>query len=230
MPRVLHNNEKKQFLKLFQRDKVERFEDRLIVLEAFLQTECHVTPSQLQELIANKNIKFDYKFVSDTLKLMCKYGFARKHQFRNGDIRYEHMHLGQHHDHMICVKCRSIFEFEDDKLEQLQIQIASNHRFHVLQHRMELYGICLKCLTKRPKLLYLSDVPKGERLIIADFAGGKGHISRLLSIGLRIGDEVDVIVNSGRGQLVLALEHKRLILCRKFAQKIIVKPRIEPAS
>jgi Fur family ferric uptake transcriptional regulator len=199
-------------------------------LETFLQTERHITLSELQKLISDKNIKFDYEFISDTLKLMCRYGFARKHRFRNGDVRYEHMHLGQHHDHMVCVKCKNILEFEDEKLEQLQMQIASDHGFHVLQHRMELYGICPECLTNRPEFLHLSEAPKGERLIIVNFTGVEKYISRLLSVGLRIGDEVDVIVNSGRGQLVVALGHRRLILCRKFAQKIIVKSGMKSDS
>lgn len=34
---------------------------------------------------------------------------------------------------MICTKCRKILEFEEEPIEQLQIKIAANHGFHMLQ-------------------------------------------------------------------------------------------------
>jgi Fur family transcriptional regulator, ferric uptake regulator len=92
----------------------------LLVLEIFLQTESHVSLDMLQELLRQKGYDFSSGFVRDTLKLLCRYGFAQKNKFDNGVPRYEHRHLGQHHDHMICTKCRKIYEFQNDDLERLQ--------------------------------------------------------------------------------------------------------------
>ncbi len=47
----LHERGKKQFKKLFSKEGVENFEDMLIVLEVFLQTEQHITTSRLVELL-----------------------------------------------------------------------------------------------------------------------------------------------------------------------------------
>jgi Fe2+ transport system protein FeoA len=46
---------------------------------------------------------------------------------------------------------------------------------------------------------------------------------RLLSMGLRIGDEIDVITNSGHGQMVIALDCNRYAIGHGLAQKIIVQ-------
>ena len=112
-----HNNnhikEKEQFKKLFKQEHIDNFEERFKVFEVFLQTERHVTVSELLELLNENGYQLESSFVRDTLKLMCSFGFAKKIQFENGPVRYEHKHLGKHHDHIICTKCRKIVEFEE---------------------------------------------------------------------------------------------------------------------
>jgi len=50
---------------------------------------------------------------------------------------------------------------------------------------------------------------------------------RLISMGLRPGDILDVITNLNDGQVVVALEGKRYALGRGLAQKVLVKPYAE---
>ena len=223
MALTLHKQEKEQFCKLFSQDQIGDFEDRFAVMEAFMQTDGHVTSAQMIERLNNLGHRLAPEFIRDTMKLMCQYGFANKHQFDNGDVLYEHLHLGQHHDHMVCTKCRKIVEFEDPQLEALQIKAAERHGFHLLQHKMEMYGICAQCMSHRRKLLLLSEAPKGERLVIARLDGGPMARARLMAMGLRIGDTVDVITNSGHGQLVVGVDNKRIVLGRGLAQKLLVQ-------
>ncbi len=223
MQHTLHKQEKEQFCKLFKQDQLTDFEDRFAVMEAFMQTDGHVSSAQIIEELKDMGQQLDPEFVRDTLKLMCQYGFASKQQFDTGETLYEHLHLGQHHDHMVCTKCRKIVEFEDSQLEALQVQAAERHGFHLLQHKMEMYGICAQCMSQRRELLPLSEVNRGERLVIARLDGGPMARARLMAMGLRMGDEVDVITNSGQGQLVIAVEYKRIVLGRGMAQKLLVQ-------
>jgi Fur family ferric uptake transcriptional regulator len=164
-------------------------------------------------------------FVRDTLKLMCRFGFAKKNRFDNGQVRYEHRHLGQHHDHMICTKCRKIIEFREETLEALQARVAAAYGFHMLQHKMEIYGICSECLKERIQLMPLVMAKQGERLIIKEFTGGSSARMRLLTMGLRPGDEIEIVTNHNRGQMVIALDNKRYIIGQGLAQKILVQPK-----
>ncbi len=223
MKRV-HTQEKEQFKKLFRQEHIDNFEDRFKVLDAFLQTERHVTDEELLELLDERGYKLDPNFVRDTLKLMCRFGFAQANRFDNGQVRYEHRHLGQHHDHIICTKCRKITEFKDDQLENLQIQIAAAYGFCMLQHKMEIYGICSECLRERAQLMPLTMAKQGERLVIREFAGGSTSHIRLISMGLRIGDEIEVVTSVSRGQVVISLDYNRYALGRGLAQKILVEP------
>lgn len=220
----VHHQEKEQFKKLFNQENIDRFEDRYKVLEAFLQSEHHFTDAEIVERLRNDGHSLDLEFVRNTLDMMCHYGFAQANRFDNGQVRYEHRHLGQHHDHMICTKCRKIVEFENDQMEALQRQIANSHGFHMLQHRMEIYGICSDCLEEQVHRMPLVAAPQGERLIIRDFIGGSTARMRLLTMGLRIGDEIEVLTNIHQGQVVISVDYHRYALGRGLAQKILVEP------
>ena len=115
-------------------------------------------------------------------------------------------------------------EFKEDRLEKLQIEIAASRGFHLLQHKMEIYGICSECLKTRFQLMPLTMAKPGERLILKDLNGGSGVRLRLLTMGLRPGDEIEVISNSNQGQIAIAVDFKRFALGRGLAQKILVEP------
>jgi len=222
--RRVHSREKEQFKQLFKQENIDEFEDRFKILEVFLQTERHLTVSELIQLLDESGYTFAPDFVRDTLKLMCRFGFASKNRFYNGEVRYEHRHLGQHHDHMICTKCKQIYEFEDEQIENMQVQIAAAYNFHMLQHKMEIYGICSKCLKDHIQPMPLIHAKQGERLEIKEFTGGASARMRLLSMGLRVGDKIDIITNLNKGQMVVSVDYNRYVLGRGLAQKILVEP------
>jgi Fur family transcriptional regulator, ferric uptake regulator len=220
----IHKQEKEQFKKLFKQERIDRFEDRFKVLDTFLKTEQHVTEVEMTRLLKENGNELSGDFVKDTLNLMCRFGFARENRFDNGTVRYEHLHLGDHHDHMICTKCKKIFEFRNDQMEALQVNIAAAIGFHMLQHKMEIYGICAECLKDRALIMPLELARPGERLVIKQISGGAGARMRLLTMGLRIGDSVEVITNQKKGQVVIAADFKRYALGRGLAEKIMVEP------
>jgi len=94
----------------------------------------------------------------------------------------------------------------------------------MLQHKMEIYGICFDCLNNRIELMPLVAAKQGERLVIYDFTGGTTSRVRLMTMALRIGDEIEVVTNLGQGQLVIAVAGNRYLLGRGLAEKVLVKP------
>lgn len=225
----IHSKEKQQFRELFLQEKIDRFEDRYAILDVFLQIEGHVTIPDMIAALEAVSRDFPEAFVRDTMQLMCRYGFAHENRFGNGEPRYEHRHLGQHHDHMICTKCGRIVEFTEDTLESLQEKIATDYGFHLLQHRMELYGICDTCRKERVPRLPLIVARPGERVTLMEITGGTGTRMRLMAMGLRVGDVLDIITNMGEGQVVVAVAGKRYALGRGLSRKIVVAPHMESA-
>jgi len=221
---TIHHQEKQQFERLFEDEGIDRIEDRLTILGVFLSIERHISFQELVAALKDNGYDFEPDFTKKTLNLLCRYGFAVKTKFEGQPTLYEHRHLGFHHDHLICTKCGKIVEFERPQIEELQLEIAALHGFHVLQHKMEIYGLCSDCLKERVRLMPLSFAHEGERGIVEEFMGGAGAQLRLATMGLRKGDEVEVITNRGAGQLVVAVNGTRLALGRGIAKKIMVKP------
>ena len=218
-----HEQEKKQFKRLFKKEGVDDFEKRFIVLECFLQTEKHVTCEEIHDLMARSGHDMALAFVEETMALLCRFGFAHMVQFDTGPKQYEHRHLGLHHDHMICVKCGEILEFKDEVLEKKQAHVAAAYGFHMLQHRMEIYGLCSKCLKNRELIMPLCQARQGESCRIKSLEGGHRARTRLSSMGLRPGDVVEVMAAQGGGQLVVATGESRFAICHGMARKIMVE-------
>lgn len=113
------------------------------IVELFLRTKEHISIDELLAKVRKRHPKVGYATVYRTLKLLVDSGLAVERQFGDGQARYEI--VGDHHDHLICLKCGLILEFEDDEIERLQERIAARlGNFTVLRHRHELYGLCPK--------------------------------------------------------------------------------------
>lgn len=67
-----------------------------------------------------------------------------RHHFEGGNSVFE-LNEGQHHDHIMCVKCGRVDEFIDEVIEQRQKDIASRAGFEMTNHSLYIYGICPDC-------------------------------------------------------------------------------------
>ncbi|MBP1699843.1 MAG: fur [Deltaproteobacteria bacterium] len=119
------------------------------VLNTLLNSSGHKSLAQIYTQVAKANPKIGYTTVYRTLKLLTRLGLATQRKFADGETRYEPASEGRHHDHLICLDCGKIIEFEDPTLEALQIRIAQRHQFKISHHRMELYGRCEECHRKK---------------------------------------------------------------------------------
>jgi Fur family ferric uptake transcriptional regulator len=118
------------------------------ILEAFLESSGHVTSEQLHEKVRERSPEIGAATVYRTLKLLCDAGVAQQRYFGDGVTLYEHEK--QHHDHLICVSCGEIVEFECDFIEDEQRKIADRYGFKLTSHQHHLYGVCPKCQERAP--------------------------------------------------------------------------------
>jgi Fur family transcriptional regulator, ferric uptake regulator len=119
------------------------------VLHIFMNSSGHKSLAQIYAQVAKTNPKIGYITVYRTLKLLTRLGLATQRKFADGETRYEPASEGSHHDHLICLNCGKIIEFEDPTLEALQNGIAKRHHFKISHHRLELYGRCDECRQKK---------------------------------------------------------------------------------
>ena len=119
------------------------------ILNIFLNSSGHKSLAQIYAQVAKTNPKIGYVTVYRTLKLLTQLGLATRRKFEDGETRYEPASEGTHHDHLICLDCGKIIEFEDEALQTLQNGVAQRYHFKVFHHRMELYGQCADCGQKK---------------------------------------------------------------------------------
>jgi Fur family ferric uptake transcriptional regulator len=116
---------------------------REIILEAFLATQGHVTSEDLHERVRATNPEIGAATIYRTLKLFSDAGIASASHFREGVTTYEHPLA--HHDHLVCVACGEVVEFECSMIEDAQQRIAVTYGFRLTAHRHDLFGICPRC-------------------------------------------------------------------------------------
>ena len=118
---------------------------RKITLESFLQIEGHISVKKLCEEVKKVDPQVSQATVYRTMKLLVGCGLASENEFSDDRKFFEKNHGREHHDHMICAKCKKVEEFYNDSIERLQEEVARSHKFEMTSHRMTLLGICKDC-------------------------------------------------------------------------------------
>jgi len=107
----------------------------------------HVTAQELFEKASLKDSSVGFATVYRFLRALADHELVTEVRMGGQSSRYE-LTPKEHHDHLTCTKCGKICEFENDKIEKLQVQVASHFGFKLTNHILELYGICPDCQKK----------------------------------------------------------------------------------
>jgi len=65
-------------------------------------------------------------------------GLVARHNFEGGTAVFE-LADRTHHDHMVCLETGQVVEFYDERIEQLQREIADKHGYVIEEHSLVLY-------------------------------------------------------------------------------------------
>lgn len=71
-------------------------------------------------------------------------GLIIRHNF-DSDYAVFELNDGDHHDHIVCVKCGHVDEFLDEVIEKRQHDIVKDTGFQITEHILTIYGICQGC-------------------------------------------------------------------------------------
>jgi Fur family ferric uptake transcriptional regulator len=138
-----HEVEHRTLARYLEQHHLKHTKQREAILDVFLSASGHITSEDVYARVRGQYPNIGYTTVYRTMKLLCDAGLASERHFDDGITRYEIAH--QHHDHLVCVRCGKIIEFESSMIESSQDDIAARYGFQVLRHRHELYGYCSNC-------------------------------------------------------------------------------------
>ena len=138
-----HEVEQRSLSQYLEEHSLKHTKQREAILAAFLEATGHITSEEIHSRVRTDHPNIGYTTVYRTMKLLCDAGLANERRFDDGVTRYEIEQ--EHHDHLVCLRCGKIIEFECAMIEETQLEIADRYQFRVLRHRHELYGHCDAC-------------------------------------------------------------------------------------
>ena len=112
---------------------------RLKILEV-LETseERHLSAEGIYRALLDNGHEFGLATVYRVLAQFEGAGLVDRHNFEGGTSVFE-LADRSHHDHMVCLDTGKVVEFVDDRIEQLQHEIADRHGYTIEDHTMVLY-------------------------------------------------------------------------------------------
>jgi Fur family ferric uptake transcriptional regulator len=117
---------------------------RMAILEGLNAGRAHVTAQEVYEAVNEKHPEIGFATVYRFLRKLTEQNFVTEVRMGGLPARYE-LTPTEHHDHLTCVNCGKIVEFENQQIEKLQEEIASKYGFKLTDHVLELYGVCSHC-------------------------------------------------------------------------------------
>jgi len=106
--------------------------------------ERHLSAEQVYKILLSENEEIGLATVYRVLTQFEAAGLVTRHHFEGGNSVFELSH-GDHHDHIVCVKCGKVDEFADQTIEKRQKQVAKDLGYDLTDHSLCLYGLCSSC-------------------------------------------------------------------------------------
>ena len=117
---------------------------RMAILEGLNSGQAHVTAQGVYEVVNEKYPEIGFATVYRFLRKLTEEKFVTEVRMGGLPARYE-LTPNTHHDHLTCVECGKIVEFENQDIEKLQTEVARENGFKLTDHVLELYGVCSHC-------------------------------------------------------------------------------------
>ena len=104
----------------------------------------HVSAEDLYKKLLAKGEEIGLATVYRVLTQFEQAGLIVRHNFEGGHSVFE-LSSDQHHDHIVCLRCGKVEEFNDSEIERRQEEVARGLGFELTDHHLNLYGLCPDC-------------------------------------------------------------------------------------
>ncbi|MGD8321214.1 MAG: Fur family transcriptional regulator [Gemmatimonadota bacterium] len=138
------------FIRLFGRYLREQglpvTHQREVVAEVVFASEDHLSVDDIEQRLRERGDRIGKATIYRTLDLLVRSRLVEEHDFGEGFKRYEHRLSRQPvHEHLICMECGKVIEFQSDEIQAVEARMRSEHGFVPVRHRLEIHGLCREC-------------------------------------------------------------------------------------
>ena len=112
---------------------------RLKILEVLeTSAERHLSAEAIYKALIDSGEEFGIATVYRVLTQFEQAGLVSRHNFEGGTSVFE-LADRNHHDHMVCLETGKVIEFVEERIEELQAEIADRHGYTIEDHSLVLY-------------------------------------------------------------------------------------------
>ncbi len=121
---------------------------RLKILHVFEHSkQRHLAAEDVYKLLQKQGEDVGIATVYRVLNQFEASGLLSRLNFGSEQAVYE-LNDGEHHDHIICVRCHKVEEFYDEVIESRQREIALARGDNMVDHSLYIYVECKNCRQK----------------------------------------------------------------------------------
>jgi Fur family ferric uptake transcriptional regulator len=130
------------FETFLKRKGLKMTEQRRTMVATVLEHAGHFTAVDAHERLRSAGERVSLATVYRALGLLEEAGILEGHDFADGQRRYERALTREHHDHLICLDCRAVVEFQNPAIEELQDKVLKDHGFTMVHHALTIFASC----------------------------------------------------------------------------------------
>jgi Fur family transcriptional regulator, ferric uptake regulator len=152
-------DEKELFSDFLKRKGLKTTQERTALFEEVFSSHRHFDVEDLVQRMREKGKKISRATAYRTLEILHECGLVGRVRLNEEKYRYERLHKGEHHDHLICTHCGRVIEFVEPRIERLQDQVCEKHGFLATSHSHQIRGLCSSCQRRQPALASAASRP-----------------------------------------------------------------------
>jgi Fur family ferric uptake transcriptional regulator len=133
---------KKQFADFLKKKKYRNTQERFLVLDKLAELDKHFSADELYIQMNAQGNKISRATIYSTLDLLTKCGILMKHRFQGESAHFELAARMTNHDHLICVECGHIIEFNAAPLNDIAQNVCGQYGFTPMKHSLQIFGVC----------------------------------------------------------------------------------------
>jgi Fur family transcriptional regulator, ferric uptake regulator len=133
---------KAQFTAFLRQKKYRNTQERYLVLDSILEFDHHFSADELYLAMRSAGVQVSRATIYSTLDLLTRCNILMKHRFQGDSAHFELADKMPNHDHLICIECGRIVEFQEEALHTIEERVAAEHGFKSLRHSLQVFVVC----------------------------------------------------------------------------------------
>jgi len=146
-------SELEHFREYIRRQGLRRTTEREVILREVFEVHEHFDVEELHLRLRQKGVRVSKASVYRALRLFLDCGLVREVDYTDGHWHYEHIYGHGDHNHLRCLGCGEIVEFEAPALKTIEEQLAREHDYQIMSQQWEIKGYCRACRDSRGRVV-----------------------------------------------------------------------------